>query len=95
MDQELKQDKNMDQINIKISKELKSQIQPLFSSLGLTTSGAITLFLRQAVLTQSIPFAVSLKNRNFPTNISDNLEFSPKEFNKTFPIDTIQYDVNS
>ena len=45
--------------NIRIDKELKAQATELFNDLGLTLSQAFTVFLKQAVLHQGLPFAVT------------------------------------
>jgi DNA-damage-inducible protein J len=39
--------------------QLKKQAEDLFSDLGLNMTTALTMFLRQAVRTQGIPFEVS------------------------------------
>jgi DNA-damage-inducible protein J len=39
--------------------ELKQQAEELFAALGLNMTTALTMFLRQAVRTQSIPFEVT------------------------------------
>lgn len=44
--------------SIKIDPALKKESQALFESFGLSLSGAINLFLRQAVREQAIPFRV-------------------------------------
>ncbi len=44
--------------SIKIDPELKKESQALFESFGLNFSAAITLFLKQAVREQAIPFRV-------------------------------------
>ncbi len=93
MDQEMKKDNSIDQINIKLTKNLKKQSQTLFSKLGLTTSGAITLFLKQAVITQSIPFPVSLPHGNISPAANGTEDFSPHEVNDISPANTIQHDV--
>ena len=43
---------------IKIDVEVKEQAQQLFEDLGLTFSGAITIFLKQAIREQAIPFRI-------------------------------------
>lgn len=45
--------------NITLDPELKKQAVELFSSLGLDLSTAVSLFLKQAVLVQGIPFVIS------------------------------------
>jgi DNA-damage-inducible protein J len=49
--------------NISLDSELKTQAQELMSDLGLDLSSAITLFLKQAVREQRIPFEI---RRNIP-----------------------------
>ena len=44
--------------NIKNDPELKEQSRKLFDSLGLSLSAAITVFLRQSVREQAIPFRI-------------------------------------
>lgn len=53
--------------NIKIVPTLKRQSQELFESLGLSLSAAITIFLRQAVREQAIPFRVGAPLPNAET----------------------------
>lgn len=42
--------------NIRIDKDLKKQATELFNDMGLSLSGAITLFLKQSVLQDGLPF---------------------------------------
>ena len=44
--------------NIRIDSKLKSESTSLFEGLGLSLSQAITLFLRQSVLHNGLPFKV-------------------------------------
>jgi DNA-damage-inducible protein J len=44
--------------NIRLDKDLKSEATELFLDLGLTLSQAFTVFLKQALLHQGLPFAV-------------------------------------
>ncbi|MGN1114363.1 MAG: type II toxin-antitoxin system RelB/DinJ family antitoxin [Oscillospiraceae bacterium] len=45
---------------IRIDAELKQQATELFSNLGLDMSGAVTLFLRQCILHNGLPFKVEM-----------------------------------
>ena len=45
---------------IRIEEQLKKQSVELFNNLGLDMSGAITLFLKQCVLRNGLPFAVEM-----------------------------------
>jgi DNA-damage-inducible protein J len=46
--------------------DLKRQAEELFSDLGLNMTAAMTIFLRQAVRSQGIPFEIS-RNPNIDT----------------------------
>ena len=45
-------------INVRLDAGLKMQAEELFSELGLNMTSAISMFLRQAVRDQAIPFRV-------------------------------------
>ena len=45
--------------NISLDPELKRSSQELFADLGIDLSTAITLFLKQSLRVQGLPFAVS------------------------------------
>lgn len=45
--------------NIRLDKELKAEATELFRDLGLTLSQAFTVFLKQSLLHQGLPFAVA------------------------------------
>jgi len=46
-------------VSIRMDTDLKRQAEDLFSDLGLNMTVAMTMFLRQAVRNQGIPFEVS------------------------------------
>ena len=49
-------------IRARVEPELKREAEDLFSSLGLSTTEAITLFYRQVTLHQGLPFQVRMPN---------------------------------
>ena len=51
-------------LNVRIDPELKAQAENLFSDLGMTMTTAITVFFRQAVRENRIPFEIK---RDDPT----------------------------
>lgn len=53
--------------SIKVDPEVKAESQALFERLGLSWSGAINLFLRQAIREQAIPFRVGEPKYNEET----------------------------
>ena len=54
-------------INVRVDAALKENAEELFHDLGLTMSGAITLFLRSAVNSNGIPFEVKRVEPNAVT----------------------------
>jgi addiction module antitoxin, relB/dinJ family len=50
----------MSQIAVRVDDELKKEATVIFNELGLDMSTAVKLFLKQSVLTKSIPFDVKL-----------------------------------
>ena len=46
-------------VSIRMDVELKKQAEELFADLGLNMTAAMTMFLRQAVRNQGIPFEIS------------------------------------
>lgn len=51
----------------RMNKQLKNEAEELFSELGLTLSAAFTLFLKQSIREQGIPFKVKLETPNKET----------------------------
>jgi DNA-damage-inducible protein J len=58
-------------ITARIDSELKSDVQQVFSELGLTSAQAITLFFRQVKLNRGLPFAVKIPNRETLKALAD------------------------
>lgn len=73
-------------VNISVEPKLKEQATKLFKELGLDFSTAITLFLKQAVLKQKIPFEINGELYNEET-VSALMEFqeminNPEKFKR-------------
>ena len=68
-------------VTIRIDSALKKQSEELFSDLGLSLSAAITLFLKQSVREQRIPFEIKRLVPN-ETTISAIKEVEDMENNK-------------
>lgn len=49
-------------VTLRIEEQLKKQAEELFSDFGLSFNAAITMFLKQAVREQRIPFEVTRNN---------------------------------
>lgn len=54
-------------VTIRMDAELKKQAETLFSELGLSMTAALTVFLKQAVYEQGIPFEISREAPNQAT----------------------------
>jgi len=52
-------------IQVKIDKELKEQADRLFNELGLDTTTAIRIFLKQAINKDGLPFSIRRKKRDY------------------------------
>lgn len=50
----------MSQIAVRVDEQLKKEATEIFNELGLDMSTAVKLFLKQSVLTKSIPFKLAL-----------------------------------
>ncbi len=47
-----------DTLNIRIEPELKKEVEGTLNDLGMNIAEAVTIFLKQVVLTDSIPFVI-------------------------------------
>ena len=54
-------------LNLQVDTDLKKQSERIFNELGLTMSAALTVFLRQTVRTNGIPFELRLPSPNDDT----------------------------
>lgn len=50
--------------SMRMDSALKSQAEEVLSELGMTMSGAFTMFLKQIVREQAVPLTLSLRPRN-------------------------------
>ena len=51
-----------DTLNIRIEPELKKEVEITLNELGMNIADAATIFLKQVVLTESIPFVIKKPN---------------------------------
>ena len=47
-----------DTLNIRIEPELKKEVEIILNDLGMNIADAVTIFLKQVVMTESIPFII-------------------------------------
>lgn len=66
--------KKLKTINTRIGADDKENFEKLVSALGMSTSEAIRLFIRQSVLEQSIPFMIRIPNKQTLEAFSDAQE---------------------
>jgi DNA-damage-inducible protein J len=50
-------------INARVNKKVKADAQKVFREVGVNTSDAVDMFLRQVVMHQGIPFEVRIPNK--------------------------------
>ncbi len=65
-----------DTLNIRIEPELKKEVEAILSDLGMNIADAVTIFLKQVVITDSIPFII--KRPKFNKNTLEAIEEANK-----------------
>ena len=70
--------------NISLDAQLKREAQSLLKDLGLDLSSAVTLFLKQTVREQGIPFVITRYSPNAETRAAlaeyEQMKASPEEY---------------
>ncbi len=56
-----------DTLNIRIEPELKKEVETTLNDLGMNIAEAVTIFFKQIVLTESIPFEIKKPKYNKET----------------------------
>lgn len=56
-----------DTLNIRIEPELKKEVETTLNDLGMNIADAVTIFLKQVVMTDSIPFIIRKPKLNAET----------------------------
>ena len=88
-----------DTINIRIEPELKREAEKTLSDLGMNVADAVTVFLKQVVLTESIPFEIKKPKYNKETveAIKEALEMikSPEKYTSFDTVDELVEELNS
>lgn len=56
-----------DTLNIRIEPELKKEVEITLNDLGMNIAEAVTIFLKQVVMTDSIPFMIKKPKLNAAT----------------------------
>jgi len=71
-------------LNIRIDADLKKQAEQIFNELGLNMSTALTVFLRQTIRSNGIPFDLRLEVPNEETLAAINDVNLNRNINKPF-----------
>lgn len=56
-----------DTLNIRIEPKLKKEVEATLEDLGMNIADAVTIFLKQVVMTESIPFMIKKSKLNQET----------------------------
>ena len=56
-----------DTLNIRIEPELKKEVETTLNDLGMNIAEAVTIFLKQVVITEGIPFMIKKPKLNAET----------------------------
>ena len=73
-------------LQIRVSDDLKSRADALFTSLGLDTSTAVRIFLTSAIENGGLPFAV--RHRSIPDDLREAISDSRNRENLNGPYST-------
>ncbi len=71
--------------NISLDADLKKAGQELFADLGLDLTTAVTIFIKQALRVQGLPFAVTRENPNAETAAALNEYYEMKAHPEKYP----------
>lgn len=88
-----------DTLNIRIEPELKKEAEKTLDDLGMNVADAVTIFLKQVVLTESIPFNIKKPKYNEETleSIKEALEMikHPENYKSFNSVDELMEELNS
>jgi DNA-damage-inducible protein J len=83
-------------MNIRMDSDVKKQAQEIFSELGMDTTTAINIFLRQVIRTHSIPFPLELDIPNAVTQAAIEDAISGQNLHGPFTsVDALMEDLNA
>jgi DNA-damage-inducible protein J len=69
-------------VQVRLDDKTKSEVEKILDALGLTTSQAVTIYLKQIVLKRKIPFEINTNTSANSNNDYDDSEMSQEEFRK-------------
>ena len=87
-----------DTLNIRIEPELKKEAEKTLDDLGMNVADAVTIFLKQVVLTESIPFNIKKPKYNDETleAIKEAFEIikNPEKYKSFNSVDELMEELN-
>lgn len=72
-------------INVRVDDELKKQAEDTLNELGINTSTAIDLFLKQIILQDGLPFDVKIPKNKYLGQIEEIIETADLEVFEPYP----------
>ena len=88
-----------DTLNIRIELNLKKEAEKTLDDLGMNVAEAVTIFLKQVVLTESIPFNIKKPKYNDETldSIKEALEMikNPEKYKSFNSVEELMDELNS
>ena len=88
-----------DTINIRIEPRLKKEVEETLNDLGMNIADAVTVFFKQIVMTESIPFAIKKPKYNKETieaiNEARKMIKNPDKYESYNSIEELMEDLNS
>lgn len=88
-----------DTLNIRIEPNLKKEAEKTLDDLGMNVAEAVTIFLKQVVLTESIPFNIKKPKYNDETldAIKEALEMikNPEKYKSFNSVEELMEELNS
>lgn len=88
-----------DTLNIRIEPELKREVEKTLNDLGMNIADAVTIFLKQVVMTESIPFVI--KKPRFSDEMleaikeADDISKNPTKYKSYNNLSEILEDINN
>lgn len=83
---------------VRINDKIKDEVTPILDDLGLSLSEAINVFLRQVIMTESIPFTI--KKTKYSAEMiaaikeADEMIKNPEKYKSFDNVDALMEDLN-
>ena len=88
-----------DTLNIRVEPELKKEVEQILNDLGMNIAEAITIFFKQVVITDSIPFEIKRHKFNKETleamQEAKEMMKNPKNYKTFNNVEELMEDLNN